>query len=443
LNWADDDCIDIFPVVLQPQVVSKWTTIVNGAPVGATFHDLEQDFMASFVTEPDAFLSLQTYMRTVRLTRSSTVSQFFDRIQHVCELASLLPQANGMELMTEQDQLLTAFNGCPTKWQAEHYKQHRSLHTKTFNTLKEFMIRMENIDQMLSKNHQSDSTQTKNNNSKRSNCKHSNRQNTSNTQGERKKIQPDDPCPFPGHESHKWGACQTYNPDAPGYRGPPSNQNNSRQGQGQSNRFQNQQGNRGGYNNNNNGSNNNNQNNNQGQQQRGNSYAVNQSNGDNHTSEQLGNNNPREAHTIQMISQLTAVPRLESFYFDASQEDAYDSDDTVASEESNPSVFQPDEESVCSAPGLITYESDSDDSSTSDDDSYQGGSPARVFTSTEHDVPFNKVTDTPLGETPDWSNLQVKSPTTQASITELGGSRVNKKLLLSLLDSGASHCLIN
>lgn len=415
LNWDDDDCKDVFPTVLQPQVASKWTNIASSAPVGTTFHDMEQEFIQAFVTEPDAFLSMQTYMRTVHLTRAFTVTQFFDRIQHVCDIVELLPQAQGMQLMTERDQLLTAFNGCPTKWQAEHYKQHRSLHTETFDTLKEFMVRMESIDKMFNKDSSKPTDKSNQSNGK---SRHGNsRTNSSRAGNDRSRsnynsggsrntgatANPNDsdmPCPFKGHSNHKWKDCKTFNPNAQGYRGS-GGRSQGHQGQRYTGHSQ------------------------------GSSQARNQSNQDNRQQSHYNEVRPTTAsntydsdvgdnhHYELQLATPTQANNHNSRFFDAfhydfqfAEEEGYESQDAFELDSINESL-----------PDLIRPKPEDHDTDSDEEDEAN-------TTRTDKTNRTDKILE------------EDKAPSTLTSVISLGGKRITKTLV-SLLDSGATCSMIN
>ena len=317
LNWDDPTCISHFENCLSPVVASRWQADANMAPAGATFTDVQHTFIQDFIPAPDAFLQLQNEIRGVKKSRNMTVQDFFQRIEYICYLAEALPQANGIDLLDDQGKLQTAFYGCPKAWRQTFEIQQHSLLTQTYTSLRNFMMTMEkNTEPPKASKKESNGNNTQN--SRRNNRQHTqrsnqrnnynnrtNRNNNSNRGNSPSNNRDDQPCPFPGHQHHKWSECRTYN----------SNANTSNRGTNNNNRSTGNSGNRNSSRDNNTRSSNFQQ-----QTQHNESGSAN------------ADETHRESHMVEFTNSSYAVSDLFQYSLLHDEEVGYESDDTIIPE---------------------------------------------------------------------------------------------------------------
>ena len=99
MNWTDDECNRIFESCLVDAAAADWADTVTN--INGTFHDTLEAFALKCIPEPNVFLTLQACMTTVRMTRRFTICTCISRLMHINTVASVLPQANGNNLLTD------------------------------------------------------------------------------------------------------------------------------------------------------------------------------------------------------------------------------------------------------------------------------------------------------------------------------------------------------
>lgn len=320
LNLTDDECIEHFENCVTDSASADWDTIVQGAPHGTIFTDLLNEFIRLYIPDNDAFTYARNEIQRAQKPLHVSVTDFFKRITYFCMIHEALPQANGGDLLTQQEQVNVAFMGMPKVFRNEYKKQGRTLTNETLVTLRNFMQTMEETTPAPQNNrrpNRSTSFNPRDNRGSKSfsrdgNPNRSNKPNIQDNRGNRGRSyrdnnrpnrpntsgpQDDMDCPFPGHQSHKWKDCMTYNPNSQNYRG---NRNNNRS----NNRQQN-----------------NRSNNRQSQ------YAA----------EAVPSANDRQERAETNF--------VESFHFDMNiqEDDGYDSEDTMASEDTCPELIPVEE----------------------------------------------------------------------------------------------------
>jgi hypothetical protein len=256
-----------------PDLEEEWETFETQANTQtmATFAATKTLFKDK-VLEDLHYHSQLEYMRNLKKPGPLSVSDFMRDLRALNRLAPQFPDANGATGLDDEEFKRVFFKAMPKAWQDKFHacgKEHFNL---PLNEIVDCMKIQEKSDpydpkktansnatnntngsnnasrntgsrrgrsnsnrgnQQRNSNNNNNNNNGGNSNSNRSNQRGTNSNQNNNSNRNRTRIQPDDPCPLPGHESHIWYDCQQ---NRHGRHGDdtrrPSNQSNGNGGNG-------------------------------------------------------------------------------------------------------------------------------------------------------------------------------------------------------------------
>ena len=207
---------DIFE---DPQDIAFWEISVatETSTSVATFNTLVKSFISyKFSNETTAYRTHKRFLSNIKKTRSLTVHQFVTLVKyHNSNILPWLPGAPTTDASHSDDDIKDiVFNSMPVEW-ADDFDLKHDIATADLNKIITFMEKKNtksnrstpNSKQNKNKNDNNERNSGNKNKSNNRNKQNSNNKNKKAPQANNRKIQPDDPCPLPGHQGHKWGQC--------------------------------------------------------------------------------------------------------------------------------------------------------------------------------------------------------------------------------------------